>query len=162
MTAPLVVRTVEEAPTEVSPVPPLLSGMVEEDKSHLLLNVVQSEVERHPACEPLAVRHVSKDGVVPMTEIGCDNESAPFAVRVVVATEPSLAGVPFVVVQYESCPAVSFVEVATFPVAVALIVTAPVAPETVMLFPATIDVTPELVKVPLLFESPVPSRLLND
>ena len=65
ITAPLVVRTVEEAPTEVRPVPPLVRGIVEEDKSHLLLKVVQSALERQPTCEPLAVRQFS---VLPVNE----------------------------------------------------------------------------------------------
>ena len=41
-------------------------------------------------------------------------------------------------------------------------VTAPVAPETDMPEPATIDVTPLLVRAPDTRDSPVPSRLLNE
>ena len=43
-----------------------------------------------------------------------------------------------------------------------LMVTAPVAPETVMLVPATIEVTPALVSAPETRERPVPKRLLNE
>ena len=69
----------------------------------------------------------------------------------VVATSPSLAGVPFVEVHIASLPAVSFVEVATFPVPpppVAEIVTSPVAPDTEIPEPAITEVTPvlEIVK----------------
>ena len=41
-------------------------------------------------------------------------------------------------------------------------VTAPVAPETEIPEPATIEVTPAFVNAPLTSESPVPSRLLNE
>jgi hypothetical protein len=67
---------------------------------------------------------------------------------VVVATCPSVAGVAPDEVQYGTKPFVSVVDVATFPVpepppdAVEFMVTAPVAPETVMFVPATMDVTP--------------------
>ena len=104
--------------------------------------------------------HVRIDGDEPMTEIGCESESAPLAVRVVVATEPSFAGDPFVVVQYESCPDVSDDDVEMEPVE--LIVTAPVAPEIVTLEPARIDVTPELVNTPELLESPEPRSELKE
>ena len=67
----------------------------------------------------------------------------PEHVALDVATVFSLAGVPLVVVQYASWPAVSLDDVETAPVA--WIVTAPVAPEIVTFDPATIDVTPELV-----------------
>lgn len=100
-------------------------------------------------------------GVEPMTVN--EEQLTPFEqVAVVVETEPSLAGVPLVVVQYESCPAVSFVEVDTLPDPVELIVTDPVDPEMEMLFPATIEVTPELVRTPELLVSPAPTRDVND
>ena len=41
-------------------------------------------------------------------------------------------------------------------------VTAPVAPEIEMPEPATMEVTPELVKAPEERDSPVPKRLLKD
>ena len=124
------------------------------------LNLFQSLIDKQPKVEVLAVAQVKMLGVVPMTEIGLESERAPLAVKVVVATEPSFAGEPFVVVQYESCPAVSEEEVEIEPVA--LIVTAPVLPEIETFEPATIDVTPEFVRTPELFESPAPSKLLND
>ena len=58
--------------------------------------------------------------------------------------------------------AVSFVEVDTLPDPVELIVTDPVDPEMEMLFPATIEVTPELVRTPELLVSPAPTRDVND
>jgi len=109
------------------------------------LNVVQSPLDRQPVTDPVAVAHDRIDGVEPMTEIGLDSDSAPDAESDVVATLPSFAGLPDVVVQYDSCPAVSDDEVDTEPVE--LMVTAPVEPETVTLFPAVMDVTPELVRV---------------
>ena len=66
------------------------------------LNLEKSPAVRQPNVVEFAVIQVSALGVVPRTEIGCDSERAPVAVRVVVATLPSLAGVPFVVVQYDS------------------------------------------------------------
>ena len=41
-------------------------------------------------------------------------------------------------------------------------VTAPVAPDRAIPEPATMEVTPELVKAPLTRDNPVPRRLLND
>ena len=43
-----------------------------------------------------------------------------------------------------------------------LIVTAPVPPDTVMLVPGTMDVTPELVRTPDVLVRPVPRRETND
>lgn len=49
----------------------------------------------------------------PTFTTACESERGDDAVRVVVATSPSFAGVPEVVVQYASCPDVSLVEVET-------------------------------------------------
>jgi hypothetical protein len=50
------------------------------------LNFEKSEADRHPDVPELAVAHVSTEASVPMTEIGCDIDSAPEAVSVVVPT----------------------------------------------------------------------------
>jgi hypothetical protein len=123
------------------------------------LNFEKSEADRQPNVVEFAVAHVRTLAKEPITDIGCDIDSAPDAVRVVVATDASFAGEPFVVVQYESCPDVSCVEVEIEPVA--LIVTAPVAPDTVTLEPARIEVTPEFVSTPPLFVSPEPTSDVN-
>ena len=88
LTTPLVKFTVGTVvvPATVNVLDPMLVT--------LLLNVVQSADDRQPAREPLAVAQVSDDANEPMTEIGFEMERAPEAVRVVVATEPMVEGVP--------------------------------------------------------------------
>jgi len=56
---------------------------------------------------------VSAAADAPMTETGLESERTPDAVSDVVATVPSFAGTPLVVVQYERLPAISFADVAT-------------------------------------------------
>ncbi len=50
------------------------------------LNFEKSEADRHPDVPELAVAHVSTEASVPITDIGCDIDSAPEAVSVVVPT----------------------------------------------------------------------------
>lgn len=50
------------------------------------LNFEKSEADIHPDVPELAVAHVSTDAREPITDIGCERDSAPDAVRVVVAT----------------------------------------------------------------------------
>jgi hypothetical protein len=76
-------------------------------KVDLLLNVVQSEDDRQPAREPLAVAQVSDDANEPMTEIGCESDRAPEAVRDVVATLPNV----LTPVKYGMLPTTAAVEV---------------------------------------------------
>ena len=57
---------------------------------------------------------VSADALSPMTDMGCESERTPDAMSDVVATVPSLAGLPLVVVQYERLPATSADEVARY------------------------------------------------
>jgi hypothetical protein len=71
------------------------------------------EVELYPV---LTVNGKLNDEMVMGDEpmiVPCVHDEPPEHESVVVATEPSLAGEPDVVVQYESCPAVSFDEVET-------------------------------------------------
>ena len=50
------------------------------------LNFEKSEAAIHPDVTELAVAHVSTEASVPITDIGCDIDSAPDAVSVVVPT----------------------------------------------------------------------------
>jgi hypothetical protein len=90
--------------------------------------------------------HVMEELVPPTREpkVPLVRRGEPEMVREVVATLPSLAGVPFVVVQYERFPAVSPEEVARYEererVPVEVIVP-PLSP-----VPATMDVTPLLIE----------------
>lgn len=50
------------------------------------LNFEKSEEARQPNVEELAVAHVITDAREPITDIGCERESAPLAASEVVAT----------------------------------------------------------------------------
>jgi hypothetical protein len=88
--------------------------------------MVDDAVETNPLSNPMVVDVDTPPGYVVNGQaadeivIGeepmitpCEQDEPPEHERVVVATEANLAGVPLVVVQYESCPAVSLVEVET-------------------------------------------------
>jgi hypothetical protein len=81
------------------------------------LNLEKSEAARHPKVVLFAVVQVRADAEEPMTEIGCESESAPDAVKDVVATVASFAGEVAVpkVDQYASCPRDGVLDVPTCP-----------------------------------------------
>lgn len=80
----------------------------------LLLKTVQSPVEIHPACEPLATEQPTVNPE-PIMDCPAVTVIPPLAAIVPVATCPRRAGVAELDVQYAKYPATSFVEVLTFP-----------------------------------------------
>jgi hypothetical protein len=108
---PSVRFAVVERPPQLTMFDEKRTGHVADTVACLLLKVVQSPELRHPVCDPSAAVHpiVRPDPMMlcpAVAVIPPDPEIVP------VATFPSVAGVPFVLVQYASCPAVSPVDVA--------------------------------------------------
>ena len=82
----------------------------------MLLNVVQSAVDRQPATDPDATAQEMTEATEPITDMGFEKEIGAVPVRVVVATLPNSSGVSPDVVQKERCEIVGTVEVPTLPV----------------------------------------------
>ena len=106
------------------PADPVYANPCESDERRRSPEIVELAVEKNPLSNP---RVVEVELLVPTVVNGKADEEMvtgeeprtlklvhdvpPEQVTEVVATDPSLAGEPFVVVQYESCPIVSLVEV---------------------------------------------------